>query len=83
MMLLGREVVSRLSTNRMYYNDTVDHAILITSMVVENRERVQPLGVRGAQGSMPRPGTSGLPIRTGLYQHGEFQHDYQLYHQSS
>ena len=37
-MLPGREVVFNVSDNGLYFHDTVDHAIVLTNMVEENRE---------------------------------------------
>ena len=38
LMLLGRGVVLNVSTNRLYFHDTVDRAIVLTNIVEENRE---------------------------------------------
>ena len=38
MMLLGKEVVFNVSTNVLYYHNTVDRAILIVNTVADNCE---------------------------------------------
>ena len=35
---MGREVVFNVSTNILYYHDTVDRVIVIINMVAKNRE---------------------------------------------
>ena len=37
-MLPGREVVSNVSTNGLYYHNTVELTIVLTNMVEENYE---------------------------------------------
>ena len=37
-MLLDRKVVFNVSTNGLYYYNNVDHAIMLTNTVEENRE---------------------------------------------
>ena len=61
MMLPGMEVVFSVSTNGLYYHDTMDRAILLTNMVAENSKRFTCQEYEGAKAARSALGLVGYP----------------------
>ena len=78
MMLLGREVVFNVSTDVLYYNDTVERAIMIVNTVANNCEGFTRREHEGAKAARCALGLVRVLDRAGLFQHGKFQHDSEL-----
>ena len=62
LMLPGREVVFNVSTNGLYFHDTVDRITILLNMVADNREGFTHRDYEGAKEACRALGLVGYPL---------------------